>query len=195
MANPRAGAALTRLREQTAPSHARLEGRLGRFEWLESLDSYAGMLERLHRFYAHAERELALGEAPLLAGLELEQRRKAPLLAGDLASLGRALPLTRRLHPVAGMPAMRSPGRALGCLYVLEGATLGGKVIEREVRRRLGLERDGGTSFFGAYGSQVGARWRAFCEIVEREARALDLAGMTVAAQQTFDALEGCLGA
>jgi heme oxygenase len=186
-------AALERLRERTAEQHERLERRLGRFRWLRSRDAYASMLEQLYGFYAVAEPALAAAGAAAIDGLELDERRKAPLLAYDLAQLGRTPARLARL-PLAPVPAIGDPGQALGALYVLEGATLGGKLIERAVARELGLARATGTAFFGAYGRDVAARWRSFGVVLEREAGERgDLDAIADAAAETFAALDDWL--
>ena len=46
-----------------------------------------------------------------------------------------------------------------GCLYVLEGACLGGQVIARALRERLGLSEAHGTSFFVGEGDSTRERW------------------------------------
>jgi heme oxygenase len=57
---------------------------------------------------------------------------------------------------------------ALGCLYVLEGATLGGQLIGRQVQRQLGLRSEHGCAFFAGYGAdQTGPMWKAFSEAVD----------------------------
>ena len=49
-----------------------------------------------------------------------------------------------------------------GLTYVLEGATLGGRVISRHIERVLGLDAAHGARFFHGYGEQTGAMWKAF---------------------------------
>jgi heme oxygenase len=79
--------------------------------------------------------------------------------------------------------------RALGVLYVLEGATLGGAVIARIVRRRLGVT----PAFFGAGGAAIGARWRAFGAAVDAFAGGAAPADMRLAATECFEHLESWL--
>ena len=55
----------------------------------------------------------------------------------------------------------------MGCLYVLEGATLGGVVIRRHPEQKLRLGPDNGAAFFHAYGPDTGRRWREFCGALE----------------------------
>jgi len=95
---------------------------------------YAAALRALHAF--HAAWEPAVWRAPGVdaAGLDEIGRRKLPLLERDLRALGIAPCAVR---PPA--PRLPDAAAALGALYVLEGATLGGRVIHRHVAGPLGL--------------------------------------------------------
>ena len=63
----------------------------------------------------------------------------------------------------------------------LLGATLGGAVIAKLAQRRLGVTREDGGAFFGAYDAQ---RWKAFKLVVERHGAA------DAAAVATFEDME-----
>jgi heme oxygenase len=76
------------------------------------------------------------------------------------------------LQPHAGpiapaFPAPRSAAEALGMLYVLEGSTLGGRMILRALAER-GVH-DPALQFLDPYGTDTGARWRAFLDVLARE--------------------------
>jgi len=62
------------------------------------------------------------------------------------------------------LPEVKSITEALGCLYVLEGATLGGQVIGRHLKKNLALDEDRGCAFFCSYGDEVGLMWQSFQE-------------------------------
>jgi heme oxygenase len=77
-----------------------------------------------------------------------------------------------------------------GCLYVLEGASLGGQIIAKTLRGRLPLTNDHGLSFFVGDGSGTGARWRLVLGWLEDLVRRGALADEIVAsARETFCAL------
>ncbi len=166
-----------------------MEKRLATFDWLDSVGSYATMLERLFGFYSVVEPRLlaGAGQAP---GLDLERRVKTPLLIADLRALGRSESELGRLPRSPAVPRLDGVPRVMGALYVLEGATLGGKVIEREVGRRLGLDRASGTAFFGAYGSDAARNWRRMCAIIERAALAGGVDAMLATAELMFASLD-----
>jgi heme oxygenase len=47
-------------------------------------------------------------------------------------------------------------------MYVIEGSTLGGAVIAREVERRLGLTAETGCAYFRSYGRDTARMWTSF---------------------------------
>lgn len=116
------------------------------------------LVERFHVLHAQAEAAMAPWIAGL-AGLEFEARRRSRLLARDLAALGGA-PREADADPII----LRGVGEALGLLYVLEGSTLGGRVIRREVESKGGDMR--GLTFLDPYGARAGERWRSFLAVV-----------------------------
>ena len=120
-------------------------------------DTYRDHLARLLAFTGPLE--AALGA---VAGLrdwlpDLDERLvKARWLRDDLGALGAdpALPLAH--VPGLGLEA------ALGTLYVIEGSTLGGRIIEKRLARALGVTPETGGRYYHAYGDARGPRWKAF---------------------------------
>jgi heme oxygenase len=47
-------------------------------------------------------------------------------------------------------------------MYVLEGSTLGSRLIAQHISARFNFSYGSGGSFFNAYGAAVGERWSAF---------------------------------
>ena len=66
------------------------------------------------------------------------------------------------------MPPLNTHPQLLGALYVLEGSTLGGQVIARQLAQ-AGIPL---TTYFGARGSQTGPLWKQFCQLLAAEAEA-----------------------
>lgn len=149
---------------------------------------YAVTLRALHGF--HLAWEPALWSAPGLARAGLgADRRKLPLLERDLHALGlRPLPLR------APRPALAGAAEALGALYVLEGATLGGRVIHRRIAGPLGITPERGGAYYHGYGDDTGPAWKAFCQAAERWAeRTGEGARVVDGAVACFAALEAWL--
>lgn len=146
---------LARLRAETRVEHEAIERALDLTGEALTLDGYRLRLEQLHGFLRPVEAWLWP-----LPGLELEARRKTPWLAVDLVALGVCEP--GRLATCSELPPLRTTAARFGCLYVLEGATLGGQVISRHVRRTLGITPAAAGRFFHGYGPRTGEMWQAF---------------------------------
>jgi len=144
-----------RLRHATRTAHAQLESALNLLAAPIASDRIVCLLERFHGFHAAWE--------PALKGLVpdelLAPRLKLALLRQDLRSLGvgdrrlRALP---DCHAAAGLCATEAD--AAGALYVMEGSTLGGRIISRSLQESpwLGRRR---LQYWNPYGEDTGKRW------------------------------------
>ncbi|MEM1271614.1 MAG: biliverdin-producing heme oxygenase, partial [Bacteroidota bacterium] len=73
-----------------------------------------------------------------------------------------------------------------------EGATLGGKLIARRLRRQLGVTPDAGAAFYFSYGEDLGAMWKAFKAALNAHAARSEAPEDTyvTAARSTFLAME-----
>jgi heme oxygenase len=160
---------LADLRRQVAPYHAMVERRVDIVSRLASPARYTGLLARLYGFYEPFETELGREVARWDLPFAVEARRKAPLIADDLSSLGIASAAVNGLPRCARMPRPESPHATLGCLYVTEGATLGGRLVARHIEQQLGIGPRSGASFFHGYGVGTGRRWRTFCSVLAAE--------------------------
>jgi len=104
--------------------------------------------------------------------LGLPLRTRTALLESDLRSLRLSARQIDDLPRCADLPRLSCLEDLAGCLYVLEGACLGGQVIAPALRERLGVTEDSGASFFTGDGKESGARWRAFVAWLEGRALA-----------------------
>jgi heme oxygenase len=184
------GPGMLSLRLATQDAHHRTDSDIGRGNWLDSPSAYAAFLDRTLRFHRIVEQAVA-PVALRIEGLEYEQRRRSPLLELDLAALARVgvLPgFEPEESPPAPLLLIDGPGEALGCLYVVEGATLGGRVLSRWIEGRLGYDRDSGASSFAAYQDATVSRWQSFAALVEARLASVpkDRVLMCAVAQRTF---------
>ena len=90
--------------------------------------------------------------------------------------------------PMCSAPVLRNAAEALGSLYVMEGSTLGGRVIERNVKRCLGLDAQHGCTYFAGYGMHTGTMWRSFLTQLD-QAPAVDAEQIADGATATFECL------
>lgn len=119
-------------------------------------------------FYACAEPDLLPQLAP--AGLGGLYRPRLSWLAADLAMLEiPALPAVS-LDP---MPSSRAG--LLGVIYAIEGSALGGQVLQRHLRERLGEGGEAGESFalrlsyFQRMAEGIGPHWQAVLNTLRAE--------------------------
>ena len=76
-----------------------------------------------------------------------------------------------------------------GCLYVLEGASLGSRIIAPALHRRLGIAKDSGASFFAGDAEATSTRWTRVITWLDGLGRDSDRRGEIVAAARaTFEA-------
>ncbi len=151
-------------------------------------DRIIRLLERFHGFHAAWEPALG-GRVP--ASL-LGPRLKLPLLQHDLRCLGVG---DRRLlalpHCERAVGLCTSPAAAAGGLYVMEGSTLGGRIISRSLQgapwhppQRL--------RYWNPYGDDTGRRWSETLAYLESLPPA-DADTVVRSAVTTFDVLHAWL--
>ncbi len=152
-----------KLKQGTKTYHDALERRLAPLLiGAVSTRVYTILLRRLVGFYEPIEERVLEAGGLRALPIDVDRRRKAPLLARDLLHLGITQPELARLPLCEHLPRITGTTEALGCLYVLEGATLGGQVIARNLKRTLHLDENYGCAFFHSYGKDVGRMWKSF---------------------------------
>lgn len=174
-----------KLRLATASAHEALH-RAGPFAAIENgtigFDAYGKLLGFLHRYHGSLSqvcRSAALAlDRPELAAAHQD---RVTALTADLAFLGRT---------AAAIPPDTVPGDgfAIGCLYTVQGSTLGGKVLHRQLAALL--PGDDGRSFFKGSAAD-GEHWRHLCAGLE--AHGEDYAQIEAGARHAFARFAGML--
>jgi heme oxygenase (biliverdin-IX-beta and delta-forming) len=154
----RTGAVLAHLRAVTRPAHNALEGALGLLDEHLDLDAYKDVLARFYGFWSGWQPQVtAMLQDETLSG----PRRRLHFLVADLTALG-VSSLALKALPLCPLTELRDAAEALGSLYVMEGSTLGGQRIRRNVERCLGGDGRVSCSYFNGYGAETGLMWRSF---------------------------------
>ena len=157
---------LKRLKDETRFSHQATEKQLDLFSRMLTKLEYSRLLGLFWGFYAPIESKIGQVVGLEQLRLNLSVRQKKPLLWLDLTSLHWDEQAIQALPLCDDLPALDSVPQALGCLYVLEGSTLGGQIISRHLQEQIGITPDQGGRFFASYGQEVGSMWKGFGEIV-----------------------------
>lgn len=182
---------MLRLRTATEAHHRAIESSIG---LAESREVHRRTIAAFYGFVCPWEQELGRLRCEPIRTLT-RNRSKTPKLAADLQSSGME-PQEIALLPIcADLPDLSTCPNALGSLYVLEGATLGGQIISRHCERVLGLSDGVGYTYFQGYQNETGAMWRAFGQIVEEQSSDYADDAIIRAACDTFLKLHAWLGA
>lgn len=178
------------LRAGTAELHIALEKRLPFFSDTLDTPAFIRLMQAYYGFYLPLESAL-LGSGAIPGDFDLAPRLKSQILLNDLQALGLTPEAIARLPRCQSLPVIDSSVACLGVLYVLEGATLGGQILRREIASRLSLDADNGAAFLDIYGAATGRRWREFIEYLgSRPLDADERAAVAAAAQTTFSCFE-----
>lgn len=118
--------------------------------------AYADVLERLLGWYRPLEYRLTLAARRLGLAVDLDARRRVPLLERDLRRLGRVGRNPAEVTTCWVLPAVETRADILGVLFALEAATLNARRILPALTASLGDGADAGTDFFRAAGGDGG---------------------------------------
>ena len=180
---------MKKLKEATRDQHEQMETTVDVMNRMFSLEDYKRLIEKFYRFYSAIEPRIAAAGLEDF-GLDFDDRQKTELLKNDLKFINGKTDM-RAWNDI---PAIDLPAQAFGCLYVLEGATLGGQVITRHLKERLKLTPESGGNFFNSYGAEVGPMWKAFSEAITKFAEENNDDDMIIdAAKETFDSFRRCM--
>ena len=141
------------LRDATSAVHERMHGHDGfraiKNGTIEKI-SYAQLLCRLYGFYKPFERETGFGDM------------RSQWLGQDLDALGLDAYSREKINDYADVPALQTPHRRLGALYVVAGSALGGRQLARGLDHLFPSHATAGRRFFLGHGAQTGAVWRDY---------------------------------
>ncbi|MFS0838507.1 biliverdin-producing heme oxygenase [Paenibacillus sp. 1P03SA] len=184
---------VSRLREETASFHDRIEQNAYAKAIMDkslTLETYKAYLEKFYGFILPSEK--ALGELPEweVRGFDIESRRKAPLLESDLEQLGLTKGQIGELPLCASLPDVSTLPRALGYLYVLEGSTLGGQLITKQLKAVLSVDPEVNGRYFSSYGTDVRTKWTEFREFLLENVKEEEQDQVVAAAKETFILLD-----
>jgi heme oxygenase len=168
--------AIVRLRQETGAAHRELDATLDLVDRLSAGDKRVGLLAGYHRLHWQTEAKVALSLCGIV-DLDFSARRRSPLIAEGIRTLGHEAVADN----TAGLGVL-SRAEAFGAFYVLEGSSLGGRVILKELKRRD--VSPAGLGFLDPYGADTSRRWQSFLAILEREVKS---------DQQKSDAVKGAL--
>ena len=169
------------LRFATAAAHSSLECVLAKRGYFDAREPYIEYLQRFLAFQNEAEQVLDTA-ITAEAVPDWNERRRAHLARADLATLG--APERQFPRSSGRLPHITACEQALGIAYVLEGSTLGGAYLLKQLAS-LGINAAHGGSYLASYGSDRGKMWQRFLFTLEaahlRRRRAESIAAAAIA--------------
>lgn len=173
-----------KLKAETLTNHQQLEKMLvGRMKSVRSAQDYIDLLQLFYSYFGGLETRINqfISEEQLP---DYADRRKSAALAKDITDLG-GTPVT--LADGDSLPQIENVLQAFGALYVIEGSTLGGKIISKMMAQQLGITNGVGLSFFNGYGDNSMPMWDKFKQKLDLLAQNDNDENIVVeAANQTF---------
>lgn len=151
---------LNNLRTKTAESHKELEALPISKSIVDpkiTIQEYALYLSLMHDVVQNLEENIY----PILSGVisDLCERKKAHLILNDLKNIGSEKKQT--FSPLKNRSEISIPF-AMGMMYVVEGSTLGGRFILKNIQENLGFTEEKGASYFSGYGNKTGSFWKNY---------------------------------
>ncbi|WP_408082741.1 biliverdin-producing heme oxygenase [Flavobacterium plantiphilum] len=104
-------------------------------------------------------RDIELKVYPVISNLisDINRRKKLSLIREDLKVLGFSITnISTEFDADFEIPF------ALGIMYVLEGSSLGGRVILKNIENQLGFTAECGAQYFAGYKENTGSLWKSF---------------------------------
>ena len=179
---------LARLKQRTAHQHQQTEDGVDLLSDEFSLEDYKELLVKFYAFYQSFETKMMRAIADFKVNFDYAERLNAPKLLSDLKSLGMTNAEISAIESFEDVPALDSPEKIFGALYVVEGSTLGGQVISRHLKEKFDLDETDGVAFFSGYGKETGKMWNAFREkITEFAEKSKEQEEIIKSANQTFE--------
>jgi len=180
---------LARLKAETQDCHQSLEDALDIMCPSMQRGEYLSLLAGFRGFVVPWEVALAASLPAAMRDFAL-QREKTALLDDDLRFMSDGTCIPALLPQCTIDWPMDTVAQCLGSMYVMEGSTLGGRIIGPAMASRFNLSDRRGYAYFDPYGDRTGSMWNAFKALATSCVPDNDIDQAVTAARATFEALE-----
>lgn len=158
---------IERLRQATKPVHAQLDHTVFPIiRTVRSVEDYSRLLQIFYGFFKpmYDCLDIYLQKDKLT---DYHTRRKPERILEDLFVLtGKHSDINLCIH----VPVITNSAQAFGCMYVLEGSTMGGGILCKRIAENLGFADRHSLSFFHGYGENNLSMWSLFLQAMENPA-------------------------
>lgn len=154
------------LKANTRTLHDRVEAKFNSnriFDGTFSLNDYRNLIRYNYLFLQNFENEVfSVFNEQTAEELNLDKRRKLTLIEEDLEVL--KIEKSSIEIPLQ----IKNKAEAFGILYVMEGSTLGGNVIAKQLSKNPDF-LEVSFRYFRCYGENTGSFWKNFKTVLDRE--------------------------
>ncbi len=160
---------LNKIREKTFVYHDDFTGWANKILTSQAdKEHYKDVLKTFYGFYLPLEQKFESLEDWKNQDFDMVKRRKTPLLIQDMKSMEMTDEEISQIEMCENLPTINNMPEALGCLYVVEGATLGGQIVSNKLKETLGLTANTGSAFFNSYKENVRPMWKEFSDFITK---------------------------
>jgi heme oxygenase len=169
------------VKEATQQYHTEVENLLlPKLSSISTADDYAAILKMFYGYFSPLERciqqHLTAAYLP-----DVPERRKAAAILDDLQAIGQS---TAHIEHCTMLPQIENTAQAFGAMYVLEGSSLGGKVIAKMLLKNEALSvTEDALHFFSGYKEETGSRWKTFLTALNGQTETKEI---VASANETF---------
>ncbi|MEK7434243.1 MAG: biliverdin-producing heme oxygenase [Cyanobacteriota bacterium] len=156
---------IQKIREKTLQYHDEFTGWAFKiFNGTISIEEYKNALKVFYGFYKPVEEKMNVGNDKDFT-LDMLKRIKLNLLINDMKNLGITQEEIDKIECCTDLPEMNNQAQLLGCMYVIEGATLGGQLVGGKLEEFLKLDGKG-SEFFFSYKENTRPFWKEFMDYI-----------------------------
>lgn len=159
-----------------------------------SINAYLRVLEAFYGYYEPLEPILVEHSRLVSPDGPYNRTTRTNWLAADLFEFCRDRSRLAAIPRCRELPAFIDDGDFAGCVYVIEGSALGGRVVEKCIRRSREAGIPGSSRFFRGYGAGTRRRWLNICRFLTAICRTrVELENAMIGAERTFVSLSNWL--
>lgn len=179
---------LNNLRSKTSDSHKKLEALPISKSIVDpeiTVEKYALYLSLMYDVVQNLEENIF----PKITNeiTDLDFRKKSQLILEDLKQIG--FEKKNTFSPFKDASQI-SVSFAMGMMYVVEGSTLGGRFILKNIQESLGFNEENGASYFSGYGNKTGSFWKNYLNfLIDFQAKNNSEAEIIAGADYAFTAI------
>lgn len=173
------------LKKETFHAHTESEKILTpKLASITSYEDYASVLKMFYGYFSPVEALIKFYISKDVLN-DIDERRNSLFILRDLKAINHS---TDALPVCNDLPKIKSSLEALGTMYVLEGSTLGGRMISKMLTKNASVVfNEYNLNFFNGNKEDTGYKWTYFLSVLDKYGEHADV--IVASANETFKCL------